>query len=185
MRNITNINTDTIYVYINSQGGSVDAGNLLINQLNYQKALNKTVECIAQKAYSMAFHLLQTCDKRFITPSSKVMQHQISLGGIDGPLENLLHYVDMIKNISNSMDTFTAKRINLSYNEYIAKVNNDWWLFGEDIITNNVADEMVYVGCDAELYASSYVKEEVELGISSSGNFAFVTKNSTYDLCPI
>tara|TARA_B110000971_G_C19662959_1_gene343167 strand:- start:214 stop:489 length:276 start_codon:yes stop_codon:yes gene_type:complete len=77
---LNNVNTTNIYVYINSQGGDVSACQLLINQLKYQVMQNKTIGCIAQKAYSMAFHLLQNCNNRYITSSSQVMQHQISLG---------------------------------------------------------------------------------------------------------
>ena len=38
------------------------------------------LDCIAHKAYSMGFVILQACNKRYITQYSSVMQHQISYG---------------------------------------------------------------------------------------------------------
>jgi ATP-dependent protease ClpP protease subunit len=174
-----------IYVYINSPGGSVDAGNLFINNLKYQQKMNKSIECIAQSAYSMAFHILQHCDRRYITETSKVMQHQISIGNIEGPLVNTMNYLQMVANISYNMNLYSAMRLKITLDEYLLKVNNDWWLYGQDIINNNSADEIIYIGCNEELYSQSYIKEKVELDIDKNGNFGFIKKKVTFSLCPI
>jgi hypothetical protein len=183
--NITNIKQNIIYVYINSPGGSVDAGNLFINNLKYQQKMNKSIECIAQSAYSMAFHILQHCDRRYITETSKVMQHQISIGNIEGPLVNTMNYLQMVANISYNMNLYSAMRLKITLDEYLLKVNNDWWLYGQDIINNNAADEIIYIGCNEELYSQSYIKEKVELDIDKNGNFGFIKKKVTFSLCPI
>jgi len=183
--NITNIKQNIIYVYINSPGGNVDAGNLFINNLKYQQKMNKSIECIAQSAYSMAFHILQHCDRRYITETSKVMQHQISIGNIEGPLVNTMNYLQMVANISYNMNLYSAIRLKITLDEYLLKVNNDWWLYGQDIINNNAADEIIYIGCNEELYSQSYIKEKVELDIDKNGNFGFIKKKVTFSLCPI
>ena len=47
-----------IYVYINSQGGSVESGNQIISEIQkYQ------LDCIAERAYSMGFVILQSCNR--------------------------------------------------------------------------------------------------------------------------
>ena len=93
--------TDKIYVYIDSMGGSVEVGNKLINQFNYYSKIGKSIECIAKNAYSMAFQIFQNCDKRYILSSSIAMQHQVSLQNIKGPLINTMNYLKMIQSMSD------------------------------------------------------------------------------------
>ena len=65
-----------IYLYINSHGGEVVAGNNLINYLLYN---NKNIICIANYAASMAFAILQACNKRYGT---KYLIMEIILTGL-------------------------------------------------------------------------------------------------------
>lgn len=182
IRSLNNITTKNIYIYISSNGGSVEAGELLIGQINYKKFYNFTIECIAQKAYSMAFHILQSCDKRYITQSSTVMQHQISLGIPNSQLENIISYLEMIKQMRDILELSTAKRINITIEDYRAKIITDWWLYGENIIKNNVADEIVYIGCEKELYNLTQVVTYKEFSLDK---FDYIEKSKTIDLCPI
>ena len=182
IRALNNVTTSVIYIYINSPGGSVDAGEILINQLNYKKFFNFSIECIAQKAYSMAFHILQTCDKRYITLSSKVMQHQISLSLPKNQLENILNYLEMLKQIRDSLEIMSSKRINISLEEYRIKITSDWWLYGENILLNNVADEIVFVGCHKELFNETFTKSVQYFDLTK---FDVVKKEISYDSCPL
>jgi hypothetical protein len=54
----------------------------------------------------------------------------------------------MITKISNRLNMFCAKRIGISIESFNKLVSTDWWLYGQDIIDNNVADKMVLVGCN-------------------------------------
>lgn len=185
IRNISSIEYDNFYVYIDSNGGSVDAGQKLIDQFAYLQQKGVVIECIAQNAHSMAFQILQSCDKRYITPSAKVMQHQMSLSEIDGQFDNLMNYLTMVQQMSNKLDQISAKRIGLPYDEYKKKVSTDWWLFGEEIIKANVADEIVYVGCSPSLYSSYKSKDDFELIISPDGHLDLKKSEAKIDLCPL
>ena len=184
IRNMSSIEHNNFYVYIDSNGGSVDAGQKLIDQFSYLQQKGVIIECIVQNAHSMAFQILQSCDKRYITPSAKVMQHQMSLSEIDGQFDNLMNYLTMIQQMSNKLDKVAAERIGISYDDYKKKVATDWWLFGEEIIRANVADEIVYIGCSPNLYSSYKSKDELELIISANGFFTKISK-SNVDLCPL
>jgi ATP-dependent Clp protease protease subunit len=185
IRNISSIENQKIYVYINSNGGSVEAGQKLIDQFTYLQLKGVTIECIAQNAYSMAFQILQSCDKRYITPSATVMQHQMSVSELGGQFDNLLNYLTMIKQMANDLDLKAAKRIGISYADYKLKTSTDWWLYGEDIVQNNVADEIVYVGCGKKLYETFNYKETVEFDISQDGDIEFKKTETKNDLCPL
>ena len=75
---LLNKNNNYTYIYLNSPGGSVVAGQKYINLINSLKRTKK-IMCISEFAASMAFHILQHCDYRYVLKTSKMMQHQISL----------------------------------------------------------------------------------------------------------
>jgi ATP-dependent protease ClpP protease subunit len=82
---------DTMYIYLSSPGGSVLEGNKIIDQIKTMELAGVNVVCVADFAASMAFVILQACQKRTALPSSVLMQHQMSLG-LEGPIENINNY---------------------------------------------------------------------------------------------
>ena len=82
------LNETDIFIYINSNGGSVLEGNKIIENINFLTNSGYNVSCVVQNAFSMAFHILQHCPNRYVTESATLMQHQISLG-INGNFENI------------------------------------------------------------------------------------------------
>ena len=49
-----------------------------------------------------------------------------------------------------------AKKIGLEYETFKKKTYNDWWLSGDNIVLENVADEMVNVKCSKRLTNTNY-----------------------------
>lgn len=151
-----------LYVFIASHGGSVSAGNNLIEQMRFLKSQNHTIVCIVDHAYSMGFVILQYCDTRLITPTSSVMQHQMSLpkgsGGVWGSFENMKSYMDYLDQVSAQMDNDQAARLNMSLHDFKNKIAHDWWLHGDNIIENGVADGYAHVGCDTNLTSGTHTE---------------------------
>ena len=87
-------NKNKLYVFIDSPGGSVEDGYKIITE--FQKY---NITCIVDKAYSMAFAILQVCDKRYLLPHGKIMQHQISLGIMNefGKIKSYLDFVGQME----------------------------------------------------------------------------------------
>lgn len=183
IRDLAYVTINDVYVYINSNGGSIDAGYDLINQIKYYNSIGKTFHCIAKNAFSMAFHIFQSCDHRYILPTSKLMQHQISLG-IEGNLYNMMNYLDMIKEIDKQLHKSTAKKINMDFDEYINKIKTDWWIYGTDILTYKLADKFVYIGCSNELY-STIIEETVDKIIYEDNKFSKIEQIIKKDMCPL
>jgi ATP-dependent Clp protease protease subunit len=142
------IDFESIYLYIDSPGGYVNDGEKLVSYILYNQANGREVVCIAENAYSMAFYILQNCKYRWVTPSARLMQHQVSLKN-DGSLLSIGNYLDMVNKVSKKLNQVCAQRIGLSEDAFIDKVRDDWWLFGDDIIIQNAADAQVLVGCNS------------------------------------
>jgi ATP-dependent protease ClpP protease subunit len=150
VKNINNVKTDNLYIYINSPGGSVLDGHHIITYMNNMKSKNKTITCYADMAASMGFVILQACDVRLGSPSSILMQHQMSVN-INMNLYNLNNYIKMVQDINIYLDKMQAERIGMDYYEFINKVNNDWWVSGVSAIKDNVLDDYALIECDANI----------------------------------
>lgn len=143
--------TSNLFIYINSPGGSVTDGEKIINQINFYQNLNYTVNCIALNAYSMAFYIFQSCNKRYITNITKLMTHQMVLSIPKMSFENLVNYLKIIKQIDDNLTNMVCKRINMSYEDYIKKRQSDWWIYSDDIIKYKLADEIVFINHDVAI----------------------------------
>lgn len=167
---IETIKKKEIYVYINSVGGLVDAGLDIIQYMNYTQMYNNvTLLCIAHKAYSMAFHILQHCTYRYITYSSQVMQHQVSIERLGGSLENINNYLTIINKKYKEIIGVESRRLKITPDEYRIRIATDWWLTGIDIIQNNVADKLVsFIGCHSNLHKDNNI-------IVQDGNILYVS----------
>lgn len=166
-----------IYVYINSGGGYVDSGEQIIQYMRYKQYLNYTMSCIAHTALSMAFHIYQHCDRRIILPTSKIMQHQMSLQ-VEGNLENINNYLYMLNKINNRLIELESDRLNITPDEYSRKTSSDWWLYGIDILESNTGDCLIQaIGCDKDLINT----EDNQL----SNNLFQIKLNNPSSKCPL
>jgi ATP-dependent protease ClpP protease subunit len=103
IKQLANIKGDEIYIYIDSPGGSVSSGDKFVSYMDFLQGQEKTIICVAENAMSMAFHIFENCDKRYMTQSGLLMQHQISLNSRYQELNKLNHQVEMIYKIEERM----------------------------------------------------------------------------------
>lgn len=149
---------EKIYIYISSPGGSVIAGNHIIQTMEALTANGKKIVCIADIANSMAFGIFQSCPKRYVLEHSILMQHQMSIN-LKGSLENVKSMLEMILKINKKVDRVQSDKLGLSRSEFHELVQHDWWLYGDDIIANKAADEFVHVICDFRSDTDTYEVE--------------------------
>uniref|UniRef100_A0A6C0IH87 Protease n=1 Tax=viral metagenome TaxID=1070528 RepID=A0A6C0IH87_9ZZZZ len=142
---------ETLYLYINSPGGSVMAGLEIINYIKSLQQRSKKIICIAHNAMSMAFVIFQYCSERCILHSSTLMQHQMSLG-IQGKLYDINSRMSYLNSLETKLNHDQASRLNMTEDKFTKLIQNDWWLYSDDIINNNVADKMVSIFCSFDNY---------------------------------
>ncbi len=172
-------------IYIDSGGGSVMDGERLIHQMKYVQNDGVKVTCIANKAYSMAFHIFEMCDYRYILEYSTLMSHQMSLGVRQMEFANLKNYLYMIQQMDNKLNKQVAKRISMDYDTYFQKIRNDWWIYGEEAIDFQLADEVVYVACNPALFhLDESTKQIQEMQMGDTG-ITVVSHNVTTHACPL
>ena len=159
-------NKKNVYVYLDTPGGSIDDGMQIVAQVKKYK-----LSCIAEKAYSMGFIIFQSCEKRYIMPHTRLMQHQLSYGIRDEKLK-IDNYVRFIDSMESQLVEDQAERIGLDVDDFYEKTINEWWLYGKNILKENCADRMVNVECSVTLTRQNYTEEV--------GSYIY-----TYSKCPL
>lgn len=159
-------NKEGIYVYLDTPGGSVESGNKILMEIQ-----KYNLSCIADRAYSMGFVILQGCRNRYITHYGRLMQHQISYA-IENEKGKIDSYGKFIDQVETELVGLQADRIQIPHDEFRLKTMNEWWMVGKYAIDNNCADKIVDVFCDTKL-TNTYITEEYGL------------INFVYSACPL
>jgi ATP-dependent protease ClpP protease subunit len=148
---LNSLNTTPVYIYINSPGGDVMAGLEIINYIKSFQSQNKEISCICHNAMSMAFVIFQYCSYRYILHSSTLMQHQMSLK-VDGKIYDINSRLKYYNTIENELNTHQAQRMKIQVPDFINRIKDDWWMYSNEIIKNNAADDIVSVSCSFPNY---------------------------------
>lgn len=152
-----------IYLYLNTPGGSVFAGNHLVQYIQTLQENGVQVDCIAQNFMSMGFIIMQSCSRRYVMFDSIGMQHQMSLG-LKGNIENFKTYFSLIERVNDKLIDMEIKRINITKADYLSKILSDWWLYGDENVVSNVADELVHTKCSPNVVSEKVKKQETIFG---------------------
>lgn len=132
-----------IVLEINSGGGDYDSGFLL------SKAIERTpipVTCIVDgDAASMAFFILQSCDKRVATPRSVLMIHEVSWTGAV-KTSGIDSVAGFIRTQNEAMLAHCAAKLKIS-KDALAKAitGKDWFLTPDEALAIGAIDEIVPV----------------------------------------
>lgn len=144
--------SDKIYLVLNTPGGSVDAGNLLIDTA---RSLPQEVKTITIFAASMGFHIVENLGERLVMPSSTLMSHRVTIGGIGGQVPGeAVTRMNFIIRESREMDAVIAKRVGMDLDAYEDLIRNEYWVKGEDSIQDRMADKIVKVQCGEDMMGS-------------------------------
>lgn len=170
---ISKQNQSEVYIYLTTPGGSVMSGLEIIRTIESLVNRNVTVKCIGDVAISMGFAIFQYCPVRYVTASSILMQHQMSLE-TKGPINQINTYMEFIESVRDEITEHSANRLGIDVDEFESRIAHDWWLFGKKNIIHNTADNMVVVGCD---FTTKQVNETVA---TIFGNIIV-----TYSNCPL
>ena len=131
-----------IYILINSPGGSVLDGALIVSAIEASLVPVYTI-CEALCA-SMAFIIHQYGHKRMMVDRSILMGHPAS-GGVSGTLEQMQSRLGTIHRYVNKFNSYIANRAGLTLNQYLPLVVSEMWIDAEDATTRHFNDEIVNV----------------------------------------
>lgn len=156
IRQLMKIQSSSVYLYIDTYGGSVVDGAHLIDVIDTMQGRGKTVHCVADTAMSMGFAIFQACPVRMVRESSILMQHQMSVR-TGGELEKLRSKMDFYQQLHDAVAEREAARLNMSLPDYEQRMMNEYYVYGHRALSENAADMVVSVGCDPSLLKLDHI----------------------------
>lgn len=147
--------SEPIWLLIDSPGGSVDAGLILIDVM---KTIRSPVYAIVTcKAYSMGAIITVFAKKRFIFPHATMMFHEASYGAL-GEDPQIRSRIEFSTKYLDILHEEIAKNIGMPVDDYRRRIRDAWWV---------TADEAVKAGfVEAKVTSLSYKElpdEQIEV----------------------
>lgn len=129
-----------IYLVINSGGGSLSSGGLIVDVMAQSRRPVYTI-CISYCA-SMAAWIHQHGVKRYMFPHAVLMFHQASFGAEDS-VPRLISRANAVEKLTTMFEQVVAERTHLTLEEVQRREANQWWVVAEEAIKEKLADGIV------------------------------------------
>ncbi|MDA3802725.1 MAG: ATP-dependent Clp protease proteolytic subunit [Patescibacteria group bacterium] len=131
-----------IKFYINSPGGSVNAGLAIYDTMNYINANVSTI-CVGMAA-SMASILLAAGKKgkRFILPNSEVMIHQV-MGGTEGQASDIKIHAEHILKTKEKLNKILAKHTGKNFSDVEKDSDRDNFMTADKAKSYGLVDKII------------------------------------------
>lgn len=147
-------NKQPLYVFLNTPGGSIQAGLEMIEALN---GLGRPVNTITLFAASMGFQIAQNLGERLILKNGVLMSHRAAgeftgqFGG-QSPSQVESRYA-LWKSRLDELDAQTVSRTGgkQTIASYQKQYASEMWLTGNQSVAQGYADKVVTVKCDKSL----------------------------------
>lgn len=132
-----------VSLYINSPGGSVDAGLGIYDTMQYIKPDVSTI-CVGMAA-SMAAIILAggAKGKRYALPHAKVMIHQPWTGGIRGRATDIKIYADEILKDRRRLNEILARHTGKDMAEIERDTEKDYFMSADEARAYGIVDEVL------------------------------------------
>lgn len=165
---------ETIYLVMDSPGGSINAGENFIQLAK----LVPHLETISIFAASMASAIVEALPgKRLVTKNGTTMFHRAK-GGFQGQFENgeVESRLNYAKAIVRAMEERNSSRMGMDLPSYKDFVKDELWIYGESNIAWQSADEVVDISCSKQL---------IEQRVNGTVDFMFGTAEVQFSGCPL
>ena len=139
---LDSLNSDDIYLYINSPGGDITAGLAIYDTMNYIKSDVSTI-CVGLAASMGAFLLLSgKKGKRIALENSEIMIHQ-PLGGVKGQATDIKIVSDRIIKIKKKLNNIISKKTNKSLKQVEKDTDRDYYLDSKEAKEYGIVDKIL------------------------------------------
>lgn len=151
---------EAIYLFLNTPGGSIQAGLELMEYLN---SINRPIHTITLFAASMGFQIVQSQGSRLILKNGVLMSHK-ARGGFQGEFGDGISQIDSRYKLWMTrileLDNQTVKRTDgkQTLKSYRSAYENELWLTGSQAVQQGYADEVVTAKCSKEMTGNRETK---------------------------
>ncbi len=139
-----------IKMIINSPGGEIQSGFAIYDMLHFVAC--PVVTIVAGMAASMGSVLSLAGDKgkKYCFPHAKIMIHQPSMSGGQGPIVDLEIHAEQITKTRTLLSNLYAEKTGKSSKQVMKDMERDHWLTAEEALEYGLIDKIVYKRSDIE-----------------------------------
>lgn len=132
-----------VLLYINSPGGSIDAGLAIYDTMQYVKPDVSTI-CVGQAA-SMGAILLAggARGKRFALPHSRVMIHQAATPGFSGKASDIEIYTRELLKAKEVTSRILAHHTGQDFDKILKDTDRDYFMSAEEAKAYGIVDDVM------------------------------------------
>ena len=131
-----------ITIYINSPGGSVDAGMAMIDTMNFIKPDVSTI-CIGMAASMGAMILSQgTKGKRYVLPNSRIMIHQ-PMTGVEGQASDIAITAEQILKMKKKLADMLVDATGQKFDQIEKDMDRDYWMDSSQAKKYGIVDGII------------------------------------------
>lgn len=138
---------DDITMFINSQGGHVEAGDTIHDMIQFVKP---TVKMIGTGFVASAgTHIFMAAEKkdRFCLPNTRFMIHQPS-GGAQGQASDILIQRDQIVRMRERLASIISERTGKDIEQVREDIERDTWLTTDEAIDYGLVSKVIKTAAD-------------------------------------
>ncbi len=131
-----------ITIYVNSPGGSVDAGMAIIDTMNFIKPDVQTV-CVGLAASMGAMILSEGAKgKRSVLPNSRIMIHQ-PMTGVEGQASDIAITAEQILKIKKNLANMLVRSTGQKLSKIESDMDRDYWMSSEEAKKYGIIDLII------------------------------------------
>lgn len=135
---------ETIYLRINSNGGSIGAA---LDLIQFVEQMKTPLTCVSDyRSLSAGAYTLESdaCSVRLMTKRSVLLFHAALTLDTSGNAKELRHEAEALETITNALVASTAERMGMSEEDFQKQIDGrNWWLSYTDALKYNAIDGLV------------------------------------------
>lgn len=137
---LDNQNSEDIYLYINSPGGSITAGMSIYDTMNFINS--KVITIGLGMCASMAAFLLSSGNTRYALPNTEIMIHQ-PIGGAQGQATDIKIAAERIIKLKSKLNKILAKNTKQNISKITKDTERDNFLSAEEALEYGLIDKII------------------------------------------
>lgn len=131
-----------IYLIIDSPGGSVGLGSMIVEAIEASNAPVYTI-CHTMCA-SMAAVIHSYGHRRYMFDRSVLMFHNATTE-VKGDLNKIISLLNSIQKMLIRFDKDISRKLNLSLEEFVFKYQNELWIHPEDVVNTDYLHGIIFI----------------------------------------
>ena len=138
---------DDIFMFINSQGGHVEAGDTIHDMIQFVKPAVKVIGTGFVASAGTHIFMAAESQDRFCLPNTRFMIHQPS-GGAQGQASDILIQRDQIVRMRERLAVIISERTGMAIEKVREDIERDTWMTADEAIQYGLVSKIIKSSAD-------------------------------------